>query len=198
MPEHLDTKVPPSRCPSCGELNEMALGITPETTPRPGSFSLCDCCGHIAVFADDLTVRNPTDEEMIAIAGNKQILIAQEFRTWKARMKKYRQLKIPGEYRIKPGPQLDRILESPEKGFFRLGYFIERFGFDHDEIRRELAAGRLVATVHRDGLKLLQRGKPCPADYFSISLANVFEWIHNPATPPHLIEHIIRATNQLQ
>jgi hypothetical protein len=83
-----DTPVPPSRCVVCDTLNDKALGIEPDARPTPGCFSLCDTCGHIAVFAHDLTLREPTDQEMHEIAGRKDLLFAQEFRAWKAQRRR--------------------------------------------------------------------------------------------------------------
>jgi hypothetical protein len=48
--------------------------------PRPGNISVCIDCGHIMAFADDLTLRNLTDAEMIEIAGDKRILALQRAR----------------------------------------------------------------------------------------------------------------------
>jgi hypothetical protein len=85
-----DTRVPPSRCSSCQELMAGALGMTPDKKPYPGAFSLCVTCGHIAVFAEELTLREPSSQEMISIAGDKQLLLAQKFRAWKARLDRRR------------------------------------------------------------------------------------------------------------
>jgi hypothetical protein len=74
----LDVKVPPSPCLSCGDMNDMAKGTKPGTRPKPGDWSICYNCGHIMTFAADLTLRNPTDAEMIEIAGDKRLLLAQQ------------------------------------------------------------------------------------------------------------------------
>ena len=48
--------------------------------PRGGQLSLCFSCGHIAVFCDDLTLREPNHEEMLAIAGDTELLRIQAAR----------------------------------------------------------------------------------------------------------------------
>ena len=70
----LDTDVPASACLGCGRMNDMAMGISPETKPHPGCFTVCIDCRHIMVFAEDLTMRNPTGKEMIDMAGNMDLL----------------------------------------------------------------------------------------------------------------------------
>jgi hypothetical protein len=58
----------------------MALGTKPETRPTAGSFTICFTCGHIMAFNPDLTTRNLTDQEMLMIAGSRDLLRAQNAR----------------------------------------------------------------------------------------------------------------------
>jgi hypothetical protein len=46
-------------------------------TPRPGDLTVCLYCGHLQAFDADLKLRNLTDEEMHAIAGDEKLLAAQ-------------------------------------------------------------------------------------------------------------------------
>lgn len=51
--------------------------------PKPGDFTICVYCGHIAVFdfVDcKLTTREPNGHEIIAMAGNPQIPFLQQIR----------------------------------------------------------------------------------------------------------------------
>ena len=64
----------------------MALGD--EKPPSPGDRTLCIHCHHLCVFSDDMTLRNPTDKEMIEVAGDRRLLMALEIlsgakRAWK-------------------------------------------------------------------------------------------------------------------
>ena len=76
----LDVKVPPSPCLNCGEVNDMAMGTAPDTRPHPGAFTVCATCGHIMVFKGDLTLRNPIDDEIVEIAGDKRLLLIEAAR----------------------------------------------------------------------------------------------------------------------
>jgi hypothetical protein len=93
---------------------------------------------------------------------------------------------------IKPGPQLERLMhEDPERLVFPLGYFINKFSFDAQDIHRELAAGRLVAETDAAGERAIARGKA--PKVVVISLAAVRAWLRHPQTPLRLIEKIITA-----
>lgn len=72
----INIEVPPSPCANCNELNDRASTFY-DATPNPGDFSLCAYCGHLMVFADDLTLRNPTDAEMQEMAGDPRIIALQ-------------------------------------------------------------------------------------------------------------------------
>lgn len=68
------------QCVNCGELLDGATGVDHRNKPRPGSVTVCIYCGHVAVFADDLSLREPNGEEMRDIAGNETILAIQRAR----------------------------------------------------------------------------------------------------------------------
>jgi hypothetical protein len=40
-------------------------------TPNPGDISLCAYCGCLTIFADDLTQRPPTAEELAAVQASE-------------------------------------------------------------------------------------------------------------------------------
>jgi hypothetical protein len=76
--------LPPSRCPNCGKVLDAATGVDEkglhQRLPAAGDFTVCIGCGHIMVFANDLTLRNPTAAEMREIAGNRHIIAIQRAR----------------------------------------------------------------------------------------------------------------------
>jgi hypothetical protein len=76
----LDVKVPPSPCLACGEINNMAMATFGERPPKPGDYTVCLKCGHLMVFADDLSMRNPTGAEMVEVAGRMDLIIIQKAR----------------------------------------------------------------------------------------------------------------------
>src|SRR5258707_1048262 len=51
-------RLPGSDCPSCRKPLDAATGINGDVRPAPGDVTVCLYCGHIMVFADDLTVRD--------------------------------------------------------------------------------------------------------------------------------------------
>lgn len=57
------SRVPASACRRCGTKNDAASGPD-EKRPTPGAVSICWRCGTVALFADDLSLRAPTVEEV--------------------------------------------------------------------------------------------------------------------------------------
>jgi hypothetical protein len=70
-------RLKPDRCLCCGTLIDAALGVRPDTTPKPGDVTICIQCGHIMAFGTDYRVRPLTDVEMHAVAGDRNIILAQ-------------------------------------------------------------------------------------------------------------------------
>jgi hypothetical protein len=69
------THIPVSHCLDCGEQLDAATHIGGDQhKPDPGDVSICVRCGHIMAFADDLTLRRLTDEEMKQVAGDRLII----------------------------------------------------------------------------------------------------------------------------
>lgn len=66
-----------SRCLNCGRALDAASSMTTKQKPRPGDVTICIDCGHIMAFADDLSMRALTDTEMIAVAGDRDIVMTQ-------------------------------------------------------------------------------------------------------------------------
>jgi len=67
-----------SHCPNCNQL--LNAGATPdnERPPQPGDIAICMGCHHLGAYADDMQVRNLTDEEMIDIAGDPDLISMME------------------------------------------------------------------------------------------------------------------------
>jgi hypothetical protein len=71
--------LPANLCPNCGKELDAATGIDPNARPKPGDFSVCLGCGHLMAFGNDLRLRPLTAVEVIEVAGNPQLLAAQDF-----------------------------------------------------------------------------------------------------------------------
>jgi hypothetical protein len=65
------SKVPPGKCVECGYETDHASGG--KESPEPGDASLCIMCGSLSIFADDLTLRAPTVQEMLRAAADRNI-----------------------------------------------------------------------------------------------------------------------------
>lgn len=76
--------VPRGHCINCGRKLPLASQLIGDgdvvSAPEPGNITICFKCGHIMVFADDLSMRAPTDEEMRDIAGDPRIVEFQKLR----------------------------------------------------------------------------------------------------------------------
>ena len=74
-----DTEVPLSHCCNCGCELDWALNADGHY-PVAGAYSICADCGHLMMFDEALRLRNLTDQEVIKIAGDPQLLELQKFR----------------------------------------------------------------------------------------------------------------------
>lgn len=84
--------VPKMKCLGCGAPNDATTAAYHECRPNAGDVTVCIYCGHISVFNADLTLRNPTDEEVLDIAGDERILQIQKARA-KADIKPWTEIK---------------------------------------------------------------------------------------------------------
>jgi hypothetical protein len=69
---------PADKCSSCGYRFNATTDLTGDAVPRPGDYSICIKCGHLMVFNDDLRLREPTDAEIVEVAGDPQMLDMQK------------------------------------------------------------------------------------------------------------------------
>lgn len=77
-PEHLKKLVrPDNRCPYCNALTDCATDPFDDSRPSPGDASVCIKCSEVAVFADDLSLRKPTEEEAMDFSSDLRIARCQ-------------------------------------------------------------------------------------------------------------------------
>jgi hypothetical protein len=73
-------RVPERHCLSCGKrLNSASVPGSEDPTPEPGNSTICLYCGHLMVFAEDMSLRALTDAEMVELAGDPQVLEVMRF-----------------------------------------------------------------------------------------------------------------------
>lgn len=81
-------KVKPCKCLNCGEMLDAASAVLEygfDASPDSTDFTVCIGCGHVMGFAEDLSLREVTIEEIIKIAGDPRLIAIQKAR---ARVKK--------------------------------------------------------------------------------------------------------------
>jgi hypothetical protein len=71
-------KLPDLHCLNCGKLIDGATSVDGDYSPALGDVTICIFCGHLMVF--DICARNPTDDELGDLAGDKRILAIQKAR----------------------------------------------------------------------------------------------------------------------
>jgi hypothetical protein len=72
-----DHRLKPSACLGCGKVLDGAT-VTDgrDVKPHPGAVSICFSCGHIQMFADDMSFRPLTDDEIYEVAGHPELVMA--------------------------------------------------------------------------------------------------------------------------
>jgi hypothetical protein len=76
----LESNVPESKCPHCGEKLTHASPIDGEGGPEPGNISLCCMCGEVLLFDQELRMVPIPEAELAELKANeawKKIEIAQ-------------------------------------------------------------------------------------------------------------------------
>lgn len=51
-------------CRACGTRNDAITAVRDGKVPTPGAISICFHCASVAVLTEDMTLREPTTEEM--------------------------------------------------------------------------------------------------------------------------------------
>lgn len=93
MSEHAHC-VPEAHCLNCGQLIDAAseLPFADSRAPEPGDISICLYCRHIMVYGEDLVPRELTDEEIVEIAGDRELVLLvtelKRFEEWKKRQER--------------------------------------------------------------------------------------------------------------
>jgi len=77
MTEIKTSRVPEILCWNCGKMISAATSWK-DKRPRPGDVSVCIYCGEVGMFDAFLALRRPTDDEIVMMAGDKDLLLAQE------------------------------------------------------------------------------------------------------------------------
>jgi hypothetical protein len=72
--------VPEHACLNCNHILRGAFNPHSDNAPVPGAATICAQCGHLMVFAADMSLRQPTDKELTAFAGNTDMLDAVQIR----------------------------------------------------------------------------------------------------------------------
>ncbi len=80
MPIGPGYRVKKCKCLSCGKELDGATALHGDYKPKPGDITVCISCGHIMAYGRKQTLRELTDKEMYAVAGNKDILLIQKAR----------------------------------------------------------------------------------------------------------------------
>jgi hypothetical protein len=76
------TSIGEQRCAKCGYKMDQASDAFGEDKPKPGDLSVCLNCGAIAVFGENLQLREPTPEEKLKIAGDESVTHVQVARAY--------------------------------------------------------------------------------------------------------------------
>ena len=83
-------RLQPCACLNCGKKLDSAYNH--EHKPGPGDITICTYCHHIMVFDDNLNFRELNDEEIVDLAGDKELLagmkIVDMFNEWKKEREK--------------------------------------------------------------------------------------------------------------
>jgi hypothetical protein len=75
----IDTyRVPGSACVNCGKGMDAASPVGGGREPQAGDCAVCFYCRHLMVYGNDLRLRNLTDEEVIEVAGDPELVFAMK------------------------------------------------------------------------------------------------------------------------
>lgn len=71
-------RTPEFCCLNCGKSLDAATGVATETSPSSGDLSICFYCHHVMAYAEDLTLRELTEDEVVEIAGDREFILAMK------------------------------------------------------------------------------------------------------------------------
>lgn len=72
---------PPSTCWNCGEPLNCTTSYGHQRAPRPGDWTHCITCHCMSVFADDLSLREPTVDELAAATRDPHMQLLRKAMT---------------------------------------------------------------------------------------------------------------------
>lgn len=73
-----DYHVPDTKCVNCGKAMDGAAPVTGGRAPEPGDVGICLDCRHIQIYGEGMQFRELTDEEVVELAGDPEILLAMK------------------------------------------------------------------------------------------------------------------------
>lgn len=76
MTEFQHSRVPEQKCPDCGAAVDAATPLDGESIPKEGSAAICLYCSGVAIYDENLSLRQPTPEEQLEIASDVEIIRA--------------------------------------------------------------------------------------------------------------------------
>jgi DNA-directed RNA polymerase subunit RPC12/RpoP len=128
--------LPHEACLNCGKSIDAATRTLDmdDDRPSPGDVAICFYCGHLMVFADDMSVREPNEAEVVEMAGDPDIVEGM-------RMRAIRQVE-PGvfvftcmdcEHEV---THFDARREPPKRAVCSVCEFIREFGKDMPEVEK--------------------------------------------------------------
>jgi DNA-directed RNA polymerase subunit RPC12/RpoP len=125
--------LPEVACLDCGKTIDAAARTVDkdDDRPSPGDVAICFYCGHLMVFADDMSVREPTEGEVIEMAGDPDIVEGM-------RMRAVVQVE-PGVWRfvcMDCGYAVSHIGIPPNRAVCAVCEFIRDFGNDMPEAEK--------------------------------------------------------------
>ncbi len=64
-------------CPFCGAIHDRVTCVTDDQRPNADDISLCIQCGEWSIFTADLTLREPTEDELLEISHDRECIAAR-------------------------------------------------------------------------------------------------------------------------
>jgi hypothetical protein len=71
--------LPEMKCLRCDAVLNQASDNHEDSRPEPGDFTVCLYCEHLMVFKNDLTLREPTNNEAVEADTNSDLHEVREF-----------------------------------------------------------------------------------------------------------------------
>lgn len=85
LQKHIDTqqRTPPRECPHCHKVHDA---LSTDREMKPGIIVICADCGELSILTEELTQRDLTPDEYIAIAHEPEINFLRK--VWKEKNRK--------------------------------------------------------------------------------------------------------------